>query len=115
MKLKKLFAVKKPCVNCPFLKETRFILSEGRLDSIKKKLLEDDEHVFECHETTFSTGGYFDENSVYHASGKESYCAGAMGWLMLKKRPNIAMRLGHAFGEIDLKELEEATRDLLSE
>lgn len=83
MNLKKLFAVKRPCVNCPFLKEQGIALHKGRLESIKKGLLKDYRSVFQCHKTTFSTGGYYDEEHVYHASGKESFCAGAMGWLML--------------------------------
>ncbi|WP_272661340.1 hypothetical protein [Providencia sp. PROV089] len=114
MNLKRLFAVKQPCKNCPFLKDTGIVLSEGRLESIKNDLLADDMGSFHCHETTFSTGGYYEEaedgeSRTYHMSGKESFCAGAMGWLLLKRQPNIAMRLGHAMGYIDLNELETIT------
>lgn len=74
MKLQRLFAFKQSCKNCPFLKGTGIVLSEGRLESIKNDLLADD-----------------------------------MGWLLLKRRSNIAMRLGHAMGYIDLNELETIT------
>ncbi|CDL81011.1 hypothetical protein [Xenorhabdus szentirmaii] len=115
MKLRKFFAVKQPCTNCPFLKKNGIELAEGRLESIKQGLFEDDQKVFQCHKTTFSTGGYYDDDYVYHASGKESFCAGAMGWLLLKGRPNVAMRLAYVTGHIDLNKLKTVVKDLIAE
>lgn len=117
MNLKRLFAVKQPCKNCPFLKDTGIVLSEGRLESIKRDLLADDMGSFHCHETTFSTGGYYEdnedgENRNYVMSGKESFCAGAMAWLLLVKQPNVAMRLGHAMGHINLNDLKAITKQI---
>lgn len=106
MNLKRLFAVKKPCKNCPFLKETGIVLSEGRLQSIKNDLLANDMGSFHCHETTFSTGGYYDEaedERTYHMSGKESFCAGAMGLVITKREkgpPNVALLIGHRMSKL---------------
>ncbi|EHT4851901.1 hypothetical protein KX882_002469 [Escherichia coli] len=53
MNVKKLFALKAPCKNCPFLKENGIELVEGRLDSIKEDLINNDETPFFCHKTTY--------------------------------------------------------------
>ncbi|MDE9454601.1 hypothetical protein [Xenorhabdus bovienii] len=87
----------------------------GRLESIKQGLVEDDQSIFQCHKTTFSTGGYYDDEGVYSASGKKSFCSGAMGWLMLQGYPNVVMRLGHVYGLTDLNELKAVTSNLIAE
>lgn len=46
MNIKKLFAVKKPCANCPFRTTGGIPLTEGRLDDIKRTLLSSDQEVF---------------------------------------------------------------------
>jgi hypothetical protein len=106
MNLKRLFAVKQPCKDCPFLSECGIELTPGRLDDIKATLLNDDTVPFQCHKTTFSTGGYYsDDNDRYVSSGKESYCAGAMAYLYANGRMNVVMRLGAIMGALNLDEL----------
>ncbi|WP_308647277.1 hypothetical protein [Escherichia coli] len=60
MNVKKLFALKAPCKNCPFLKENGIELVEGRLDSIKEDLINNDETPFfvtkqRIHQVVFMT------------------------------------------------------------
>lgn len=56
MNLHKLFRLKAPCANCPFLKAGGIKLNPGRLEGIKTHLLQDDFSSFYCHKTTHSTG-----------------------------------------------------------
>lgn len=81
MDIKRLFQMKRPCPDCPFLKDGGIELHEGRLEQIKNDLLVDDQRPFQCHKTTYSTGGrYDDDGDRYLPSGKEAYCAGAMAF-----------------------------------
>lgn len=109
--IKKLFAMKSPCKDCPFLKSTPLELTEGRLDSIKSDITENDLTPFFCHKTTFRTGGSNDEETGrYHASGQESYCMGAMAYLYAKKRINVPMRLGLTMGLCNIKDIEKSVQ-----
>ena len=97
------FALKKPCANCPFLKEGAIELCEGRLEGIIQDISEDDYSGFMCHKTVHSkVGGEWTEDedgeTTYHASGRESQCVGALVYLEKIGRPNVRMRLGQAFG-----------------
>ena len=47
--IKQHFRLKKPCANCPFLKEGAIPLSRGRLEGIISTLIEDDQSTFQCH------------------------------------------------------------------
>lgn len=109
MNIKKLFAIKRPCPNCPFLKTGGIHLAPGRLDSIKKDLLSSDEKVFFCHKTTYLDGAedteHRGEGTQYQTSGKEAYCMGAMAWLYINGQPNIAVRLGSLFNYITDEDL----------
>lgn len=81
MDLDKLFALKKPCANCPFLKEGAIELQEGRVEGIIKDMTTHDDRPFMCHKTL--------DNET------QSYCTGAMIYLEKVRRPNIAMRIGN--------------------
>lgn len=103
VELNALFALKKPCANCPFLKEGAIDLAPGRLDGIIEHLTTDDMATFQCHKTVHSKrGGEWEEdedgNSKYIPSGRESYCAGALIYLEKARKPTVAMRLGRAYG-----------------
>lgn len=99
---KALFALKKPCANCPFLKQGGIELRAGRLQGIIDNLIEDDHSTFQCHKTVHSKrGGEWDGEGVYQASGKESMCAGALIYLEKARRPTVAMRIGRALGIYD--------------
>ncbi|EGT5675343.1 hypothetical protein AGJ34_20450 [Cronobacter dublinensis subsp. dublinensis] len=109
LNIKKLFAMRQPCKNCPFLKEHGIELVEGRLDNIKQDLLNDDQRPFFCHKTTYETGGHTDvETGNYKPSGQESYCMGAMAFLYARHRVNVPMRLGLAMGLLDQEDIKKA-------
>ena len=107
--MKKLFAMKRPCKDCPFLKSTPIPLEEGRLDSIKSMLIANDIIPFFCHKTTYSTGATVEEETGrYQASGHESYCMGSMAFLFVKQRVNVPMRLGLSMGLCDIEDIEKS-------
>ncbi|MGF6641745.1 hypothetical protein [Paraburkholderia sp. MM6662-R1] len=97
------FALRRPCANCPFRKEGAIDLAPGRLEGIVTGLLMDDSSTFHCHKTVHNdrTGGEWDEEGSYRASGRESMCAGAIIYLEKLGRPTIAMRLAVMFGMYD--------------
>lgn len=107
---KKLFAVKKPYANCPFRKSGGIPLAEGRLDDIKRTLLSSDQEVFFCHKTTYQGGTDDMEEGQYQPSGRESYCMGAMAWLYVNGRLNLATRLGIIYQAVSEEELKEASK-----
>ena len=94
------FKLKKPCENCPFRKQGAIELAPGRLTAIVEGLMYDDESTFHCHKTAHHpvTGGSWDENNRYAASGQDSMCAGAMIYLEKVRRPTVAMRMGRFAG-----------------
>lgn len=95
-KYKNLFKLKKPCNNCPFLKEGAIELREGRLNEIIKDISENDLSVFYCHKTVHNgkTGGEWTEEEGYKPSGLESVCAGSIIYLEKIRKPSVFMRLG---------------------
>lgn len=112
MNIQKLFAVKKPCANCPFRKTGGIPLTEGRLEGIKRTLLSSDQEVFFCHKTTYRAGADDKEEGQYQPSGRESYCMGAMAWLYANGRLNLATRLGILLDGIAIEELNVATKTI---
>lgn len=103
------FRLKKPCANCPFLKEGAIHLSPGRLDGIIDNLIVNDHSNFMCHKTVHSrNGGEFDDNGDYHASGREAMCAGAAAYLMKKGRPTIGMRIALMSKSLPVSHWDEA-------
>lgn len=89
----------KPCHNCPFLKDGAIVLEDGRLEGIIQSLVNDDRTTFQCHKTVHNkrTGGDWDDDGNYIASGKESMCAGAMIYLEKIGRPTVSMRIGRIY------------------
>lgn len=85
--------LKSPCKECPFLlgSSLRETLREGRIDGIKKGLIESDDH-FPCHKTL-------------DTDRKE--CAGARAFQFKHNRLSIHARLLVAFKKITIKEIEE--------
>lgn len=93
------FRLKRPCKNCPFRKTGAIKLQPGRLHGIIATLIDNDHTTFQCHETVHGpTGGEWDEENQYVASGQEAMCAGAMIYLEKRGRPTVAMRLGQLLG-----------------
>lgn len=105
---KKIFRLKTPCKNCPFLKDDAAIeLQEGRLSSIKADLLADDNSNFYCHKTTYSTGGGDNDDGDYEASGQESVCMGSMAFLLANGRASIPMRLAFITGLLSVQDVRD--------
>lgn len=91
--------LKRPCSNCPFLKQGALVLAPGRLEGIISGLLEDDQAPFPCHKTVHSSrGGAWDDDGRYTPSGHEAMCAGAAAYLVKHKRPTVSMRVAFAMG-----------------
>lgn len=94
------YALKKPCANCPFLKDPekaiRKHLRKGRVASIIDELTAGQSTSFACHKTI--GGGYEDEDGVYHQSGRELQCAGSL--IMMEKlgRSTNLMRIMERMG-----------------
>ena len=91
--------LKKPCPNCPFLKDGAIELAPGRLEVIIEGLLTDDRSTFQCHKTVHcNKGGEWTDDGEYEASGHEAMCAGAAAVLMKRGRPTVTMRVAFALG-----------------
>lgn len=98
MSFKNHFKLKIACNNCPFRKHGAIELAAHRLEDIASYLLNDDMTTFQCHKTVHNphTGGEFNDDGEYMASGKESMCVGAMIYLEKQNRPTVMMRLGRS-------------------
>ena len=109
------FKLHSPCGNCPFLKFGAIELAPGRLDGIVEQLVTDDHSTFHCHKTVHNdrTGGVWNDEGHYVASGKESMCAGAMIYLEKMGRPTVGMRLGRVFGLYDPDRLRPTFADVI--
>lgn len=82
-----VYRITKVCSNCPFRDDKYAIhLSEGRLDEIKKTLLQGENFV--CHKTVYS------ENEEQ----KPLMCAGAYEFLINEGKPNQIMQIAERFG-----------------
>lgn len=108
------FNLRRPCANCPFLKQGAIELAPGRLDNIIETLVSNDYSTFQCHKTVHNkrTGGHWDDGN-YIASGNESMCAGAMIYLEKLGRPTVGMRMARIFGIYDPQNLEWAFSDVI--
>lgn len=112
------FKLKRPCSNCPFLKEGAIDLRPGRLEGIIHGLVSDDTTTFHCHKTVHGKqGGQWIEHdngeSTYVPSNKESMCAGAMAYLEKVGRPNIIMRIGQMTGHYHPDQLAGCLDDVI--
>lgn len=80
------YSLKKPCKNCPFLKEGAIELHPNRVPGIVNELLSGESTGFSCHKTVYSkkTGGQWvedpdaEDGERYEQSGQEKQCAGAL-------------------------------------
>ncbi|RQQ47595.1 hypothetical protein [Burkholderia stagnalis] len=109
------FKLRRPCENCPFRKNGAIQLAPGRLERIVEHLVSNDHSTFQCHKTVHNahTGGEWDDDGNYVASGQESMCAGAMIYLEKIGRPTVGMRLGRVLGRYDPERLLPAFGDII--
>jgi hypothetical protein len=109
------FALRRPCGNCPFRKTGAIELEDGRLASIVEGLVSGETTTFHCHKTVHNdrTGGDWDDDGNYRASGQESMCAGAIIYLEKSRHPTVAMKLGRHFGMYDPAQLAASYPDVI--
>lgn len=84
----------KYCGNCPFKDDGKAInLQKGRVEDIKKYLLESTDHSFNCHKTVYD----LDENMEPTDKQDLKMCYGAYKYLlennMLNRQMQIASRM----------------------
>lgn len=89
--------LKKPCANCPFLRDGAIDLDPGRLEGIVRNLESDDGINFQCHKTVHGPkgGDWVEDDSgenQYEPSGQESMCVGSAIYMLKIGRPSISMR-----------------------
>ncbi len=90
-----IYRVLKQCSNCPFKDNGEEIhLKAGRVDEIKKELLESDYNSFNCHKTVYN----LDKDMKNGKKQQEKMCAGAYEYLKSINRPNISMRMAASLG-----------------
>jgi hypothetical protein len=88
------FNLRTPCRDCPFLRQSSFVLREGRMAEIADSL-SDDHHTFPCHKTT------------HGQAKKESACAGALAYAWREhKQLSILTRLAIGSGKITIAQIE---------
>lgn len=103
------FKLKRPCKNCPFLKEGGVPLAKGRLEGIIEDIGEKDMD-FTCHKTIDYSSQMVEteegEETFVRDYERNQHCAGALIYLEKMNRPNQAMRLGERLGLYNRFELE---------
>lgn len=102
----KMFQIKKPCIDCPFVKgsSTNTTLAEGRMEDIIDSLHKD--HIFSCHKTIdYSQQDLMDDATTYQLQEQNQFCAGAMNYLVKEGRPNAQMQIAMRLGWLDVEKL----------
>ena len=102
------YALKKPCANCPFLKDKSqaIQLSPGRVPGIVEELLSGESSSFMCHKTVYGNKGgtvSWDEegNEVYTQSGHEQQCVGSLVLLEKMGHKTQLMQVMQRLGAYD--------------
>ncbi|WP_175857920.1 hypothetical protein [Burkholderia anthina] len=116
--LTSFFRMKKPCGNCPFLKDGAIALAPGRLQGIVEHLYASDENSFWCHETVHNDrigGDFDDETGEYRSSGKEAHCAGAAIFLQKQGMSSKWMRIAYATGTLDFQQICEQAEKIIDQ
>lgn len=105
--------LRKPCANCPFLKEGAIELAPGRIEDIIDDLTKHDGSNFLCHKTVHSqNGGTWtedegEEGQHYAQSGKESMCIGSAVYMLKLGRPSVSLRFALIANLITVADLTE--------
>ena len=83
------------CKNCPFKDNGKAIhLEEGRVDSIRKMLLEEHDSSFSCHKTVYNLDSDMEDTEEQTVK----MCAGAFEYLQEHGKANAQMRLAYQLG-----------------
>ncbi|MGF9891497.1 hypothetical protein ABEX78_22840 [Priestia megaterium] len=95
-----MFKLKKPCNNCPFLKNSPMKLEESRLPEIVEHL--DDNGFFPCHKTIDYEKQQNEETGEFTNDYKKNqFCAGAITYLEKHNRPNGPLQVYQRIGLYD--------------
>jgi hypothetical protein len=99
-----MFDLKRPCKDCPFLKDGTMLhtLDPGRIEGIVESLHED--FPFRCHKT-IDYQKEDDEGSIPFEEGN-NLCAGSLIYLQKCGKTNTPMQLGERLGWFDPTKLE---------
>lgn len=89
------FDMKKPCHNCPFLKEGGIRLHRGRARQIAKNSLSDKGKTFTCHLTTVDLD---DEEGSTVDGPNAAHCAGALIFSEKNRVQTQMMRIAGRLG-----------------
>lgn len=90
------FKLKRPCEDCPFLKEGGIRLRKARAEEIGGMMLSRDGGTFACHKTTEAGGG----------EGPEQHCAGALVFAEKNEIATQAMRIAERLRMYDYTTLQ---------
>lgn len=109
------YSLKKPCANCPFLKdkEKAIQLHPSRVPGIVNELLTGEATSFSCHKTVYhpKTGGTViedeDGNEHYQSSGLEKQCAGSLIILEKMGKQTQLMQVMERLGQYKPEEFME--------
>jgi hypothetical protein len=90
------FKLKRPCEDCPFLKEGGIRLRKARAEEIGGMMLSSDGGTFACHKTTDSGG----------SEGPEQHCAGALIFAEKHHTATQSMRVAERLRMYDFTKLQ---------
>ena len=109
------YDLKKPCSNCPFLREGGIRLSESRVREIAGAMLEWNGFTFACHKTTIPGAGEDPDNEGAVMKKDSRHCAGALIFAEKNENSNQMMRIAERLQMYKPQELmaDQAVVDLV--
>lgn len=106
-----LFALKKPCKNCPFLNNGEAVtLQDGRKEDIIEGLLAGENAVFHCHKTVYAANGNNFDKADRYTPNNVSVCAGAAAVARKCGRDMQMVQIAIRLGEISDDHYDEAVQ-----
>ena len=96
------FDLRKPCEDCPFLREGGIRLRRERVLEIAEAMLDSQGSTFACHKTTIDSP---DGDGDLVATPKSKHCAGALIFAEKNENGTQAMRIMERLGMYDAKAL----------
>lgn len=94
------FTMKRPCVDCPFLREGGIRLSQKRVREIAGAMLAVQGATFQCH-ATVDYDDTEDGAPVQRRTPRDQHCAGALIFAERQGRGNQMMRIAERLGMYD--------------
>lgn len=112
--IKRGFALKKPCENCPFRNDEKAVsLAPGRREEIMEALLSGEWSSFHCHKTVYRNGAdNFDEDGEYRPKDV-AMCAGAMALARKLGRDPQMVQIAERMGWIEPDHYDEAMGEVM--